>query len=222
MKKIILSLCFLFFISAAFSQTGKLRVAVSFDMDTNFTLLGPLSTKSLEINLTGTMYKQIEILVDTNSFQLIPEAFPEELTSANNPAMTGIPKVSEMQNWVNKMRKKEGYDLLLLIYKPLQLAGKYSSLEGLSYGLNTTKGIVFSLNNALVLDMKTMKLLAATNIESESDYIAGTFIMDKSLPNDDSKNIETPIEMINKLNQDFAMKVFQCLQASKKKWSGTK
>jgi len=217
MKKIILGLCFLLFISAAFSQTGKLRVAVSFDMDTNFTLLGPLSTKSLEIDLTGTMYQQIVMLMDTNSFQLVREAFPEELSAANNPALTGIPRVSDLQKWVNKLRKNASYDLLLIIYKPLKLSGKYGSLEGLSYGLNTTKGIVFSLNNALVFDMKTMKLLAATTIDSESDFIAGTFTIDKSLPNDDSKNIVEPIEMINKLNQDFALKVFQCLQASKKK-----
>ena len=216
MKKIVLSLFCLCLITAGFAQSGKLRVAVSFDTDTTFTLLGPLSTKSLEINLTGTMYKQIEMLVDTNFFQLKPETFPQELTSANNPAITGIPKVTLMQSWVKKMRKNESYDLLLLIYKPVQMTGKYASLEGLSYGLSTSKGIVFSLNNALVFDMKTMKLLAATNIESESDYIAGTFTMDKSLPNDHSRNIETPIEMINKLNQDFAWKVFQCLQVSKK------
>lgn len=216
MKKIVLSLFCLSLINAGFAQSGKLRVAVSFDTDTTFTLLGPLSTKSLEINLTGTMYKQIEMLVDTNFFQLKREAFPQELTSANNPAITGIPKVTQMQSWVKKMRKNESYDLLLLIYKPVQMTGKYASLEGLSYGLNTSKGIAFSLNNALVFDMKTMKLLAATNIESESDYIAGIFSMDKSLPNDHSRNIETPIEMIKKLNQGFALKVFQCLQASKK------
>lgn len=216
MKKIILGLCCLLFISAAFSQTGKLRVAVSFDIDTNFTLLGPLSTKSLEIDLTGTMYQQISMLVDTNSFQLVLEAFPEELSAANNPALTGIPRISNLQKWVKKLRKNESYDLLLIIYKPLRLSGKYGSLEGLSYGLNTTKGIVFSLNNALVFDIKTMKLLAATSIDSESDYIAGTFTVDKLLPNDDSKNIVVPIEMINKLNQDFALKVFQCLHASKR------
>lgn len=216
MKKIVLSLFCLCLINAGFAQSGKLRVAVSFDTDTTFTLLGPLSINSLEINLTGTMYKQIEMLVDTNFFQLKPEAFPQELTSANNPAITGIPRITQMQSWVKKMHKNESYDLLLLIYKPVQMTGKYASLEGLSYGLNTSKGIVFSLNNALVFDMKTMKLLAATTIESESDYIAGTFTIDKSLPNDHRQNIETPIEMINKLNQDFALKVFQCLQVSKK------
>jgi len=62
-----------------------------------------------------------------------------------------------------------------------------------------------------------MELLAATTIESEADFIAGTFVLDKNLPYEHAQNIESPVQMINKLNQDFALKVFQCLMASKKK-----
>jgi len=217
MKKIILSLFYLFCFGSVFAQTSKLRVAVSFDTDTTFTLLGPLSTKSLDINLTGILYKQIEMLVDTNSFQLMPEAFPEDLSSANDPSITGIPKTSQLKSWVTKLQKKVGYDLLLIIYKPLQTEGSYSNFSGFSYGLSTSKGIVFSLNNALVFNMKTMDLLAATSIESESDYVAGTFVLDKNIPYNHADNITTPIQMIYKLNQEFSWKVFQCLQASKKR-----
>lgn len=217
MKKIILSLFCLFCFGSVFAQTSKLRVAVSFDTDTTFTLLGPLSTKSLDINLTGILYKQIEMLVDTNSFQLMPEAFPEDLSSANDPSITGIPKKSQLMSWVKKMRKKAGYDLLLIIYKPLQTDGRYSNLSGCSYGLSISKGIAFSLNNALVFNMKTMELLAATSIESESDYVAGFFVLDKNLPSNHADNIEIPIQMINNLNQEFALKVNQCLVSSKRK-----
>lgn len=217
MKKIILSLCFLLTIHVAFSQTGKLRVAVAFDTDTNFSLLGPLSIKSLEINLTDNLYQQIELLTDTASFDVKRIAMPEELSSANNPSSTGIPKKNLLADWMKVVRKKEAFDLLLIIYKPVQMTGTYASLEGLSYGINITKGTVFSVNNALVFNLKTMEILAATSIESESDYIAGTFELDKNLPFDNSRNIETPIEMINKLNQEFAVKAFQCLLVSKKK-----
>jgi len=217
MKKIILSLLCLFFIGTTFSQSTKLKVAVSFDTDNTFTLLGPLSTKSLEIDLTDILYKQIEMLVDTNSFLLKQEAFPEDLSAANNPSMTGLPKINQLQSWVKKMRKTDGFDLLLLIYKPILTAGTNTNFYGFSYGLSTSKGIVFSLNNALVFNMKTMELLAATTIESEADFIAGTFVLDKNLPYEHAQNIESPVQMINKLNQDFALKVFQCLMASKKK-----
>lgn len=217
MKKIVLSLLCLFFFHAAFSQTSKLRVAVAFNTDTYYSLLGPLSVKSLEIDLTDNLYKQIELISDTASFQLKKIGFPEDLSAANNPSATGIPRKSALNDWIKSMRKKETFDLLLLIYKPVQMIGTYASLEGLSYGINTTKGTVFSLNNALVFNLKTMDILAATSIESESDFIAGTFELDKNLPFDNNRNIETPIEMINKLNQDFALKVFQCLLVSKKK-----
>lgn len=217
MKKIILSLCCLFMVHVAFSQSGKLRVAVAFDTDTNYSLLGPLSINSLEINLTDNLYQQIELLSDTGSFTLKRIVMPEELSAANIPSSTGIPKKSLLNDWMKNVRKKETFDLLLLIYKPVQMTGPYASLEGMSYGINITKGTVFSLNNALVFNLKTMDILAATAIESESDYIAGTFELDKNLPFDNSRNIETPIEMINKLNQEFAVKAFQCLLVSKKK-----
>ncbi len=217
MKKITLSLFCLLFISAAFAQSTKLRVAVSFDTDDTFTLLGAISTKTLEIDLTDALYKQIEMLVDTNYFVLKREIFPVELSAANNPSNTGIPKASQLQNWVKKLRNYGGYDLLLIIYKPIQTSGTYSNLCGFSYGLSTSKGIVFSLNNALVYDLSTMKLLATSSIESESDFIAGSFAMNKALPNDHASNIEKPVQMINKLNQEFALKAFQCLQTSKKK-----
>lgn len=216
MKKIILSFVCLFFISAAFSQTGKLRVAVAFNTDTHLSLLGPLSINSLEIDLTENMYKQIELLVDTASFQLKRVELPEELSAANNPSSTGIPKKNQLASWLKKMSKKETFDLLLILYKPIELSGPYASLEGLSYGLNTRNGVVFSLNNAVIFNIKTMEISSATSIDSENDYIAGTFNLDKTLPYANSRNIETPIEMINKLNQDFALKVFQCLQLSKK------
>lgn len=217
MKKIILSFICLFFISAAFAQTGKMRVAIAFNTDTNFSLLGPLSINSLEIDLTGNLYKQIELLTDTSSFQLKRVEFPEELSAANNPASMGIPKKSLLTSWIKKLNKKEAYDLLLIIYKPIELTGPYASLLGLSYGLNTRNGVVFSLNNALVFNTKTMQISSATSIESESDYIAGTFELDKNLPYAHRRNVETPIEMINKLNQEFALKVFQCLQIAKRK-----
>ncbi len=205
----------------ASAQTGKLSVAVAFNTDTNYTLLGPLSTKSLEVDLTGTMYKQMELLVDTASFVLDRVAVPEEISAANNPAMSGIPSKNQLAIWAKNLQKKEHFDLMLIIYKPLQMTGAYSSLEGLSYGVNTSKNYVFSLNNALILNMKTMEVLATTTIESESDFLAGTFAFDKSLPFDNSRNMEKPIEMINKLNQDFALKVFQCLQISKKRLTAT-
>jgi hypothetical protein len=222
MKKIILGFFCLLFISSAVAQSSKLRVLVSFDMDTTYTVLGPISTKSLNINLTGTLLKQIELLVDTASFQLKLVDFPEEFSAINNPSLSGIPKKNQLASWVKGLRKNEDFDLLLILYKPVQLIGPYSYLEGFSYGLNTSKGLIFSLNDALVFNARTMQILAATSIESESDYIAGKFELDKSLPYDNSRNIEQPIEMINKLNQDFALKVFQCLMSSKKKLNGIK
>jgi hypothetical protein len=219
MKKIALSLFCLFCFGSIFAQSGKLRVAISFDTDTTFTLLGPLSTKSLEINLTNILYKQIEMLVDTNAFQLVPVAFPEDLSSTNNPAITGIPKVNQLKSWATKLQKKDGCDLLLIVYKPIQTNGTNTNLCGFSYGLSTGRGIVFSLNNALVFNLKTMELLAATSIDSESDYMAGFFVLDKNLPSNHADNIEMPVQMINKLNQDFALKVFQCLQTSKKRFT---
>lgn len=217
MKKIILGLFGLFFICSAFSQTSKLRVAITFDTDNTYTLMGPLSTNSLEIDLTGSLMKQIELLVDTASFQLKKVDFPEDLSAANNATLAGIPKKSLLSSWVKGLYKKERFDLLLIVYKPVQLIGPYSYLEGFSYGINTGKGIVFSMNNALVMNTKNMEILAATSLESESDFIAGTFELDKSLPLQHIRNIEKPIEMIYKVNQEFALKVFQCLMASKKK-----
>lgn len=217
MKKIILSLLCLFFIGSANSQSTKLRVAVSFNTDDTFTLLGPLSTKSFNINLNDILYKQIEMLVDTNAFELTLVPFPADMSASNDPTNTGIPKKSTMQRWGKKLFDKGGYDLLLIVYKPVQTDGLNSGFCGFSYGLSTSKGIVFSLNNALVYQMNTMELLAATSIESESDYVAGFFVQDKTLPSDHTQNIETPVQMINKLNQDFALKVFQCLQSSKRK-----
>jgi hypothetical protein len=217
MKKIILGFFCLFFLHSAGAQTGKLRVLLSFDTDSSYTLLGPISTKSVEINLTGTLLKQIELMVDTASFQLKLVDFPEEFSATNNPTLSGIPKKNQLASWVKSLRKREEFDLLLLIYKPVQLVGPYSYLEGFSYGLNTSKGLVFSLNDALVLNAKTMQILAATSIDSESDYLAGKFELDRSLPYDHSENIEGPLEMINKLNQEFALKVFQCLMSAKKK-----
>lgn len=217
MKKIILSLLSILIVGSAAAQTGKLRVAVAFNTDTRFTLLGPLSVNSLDIDLTGTLYKQVEMLVDTASFSLKRVYLPEDISSANNPSMTGIPTKSQLSGWFKSLRKKEEFDVLLMIYKPLQMTGTYAALEGLSYGLNTSKGYVFTLNNALVMNMGSMEVLAATKIESENDYLAGQVEVIKDLRKDDSRNIETPIEMINKLNQDFALKVFQCLQVTKKK-----
>lgn len=222
MKKIILGLFGLFFICTAFSQTSKLRVAVTFDMDNTFSLIGPLSTNSLEIDLTGSLLKQIELLVDTASFELKKVEFPEDLSAANNATLAGIPKRSLLSSWVKSLRKKEQFDLLLIVYKPVQMIGSYSYLEGFSYGMSTSKGIVFSMNNALVMSTKNMDILAATSLDSESEFIAGTFELDKSLPFQHARNIETPIEMINKVNQEFALKVFQCLMASKKKLNNGK
>lgn len=217
MKKILVNLICLFIIGSAVAQNGKLRVAVAFSTDTNFSLLGPFTTKTLEIDLRGNLYKQIDLLTDTANFVLKQIELPEELSGCNNPAYSGIPKLNLLTSWVKGLQKKEPFDLLLLVYKPIQMSGAYASLEGLSYGINTSKGYVFALNNALVFDVKTMKILASTTIDSESDYIAGTFELDKNLPYSNSRNIETPIEMINKLQQDFALKVFQCLQMAKKK-----
>lgn len=221
MKKIILSLFILFSFCSAFAQSSKLRVAVSFNTDTTFSILGPLSIKSLNINLNPILYNQIAQISDINSFLLKPITFPDELSAAGNAASTGIPKKYQLQSWLKKIQKEDVYDLLLIIYKPVQLTGTYSSLGGLSYGINTSKGIVFSLNNALVYDIKTMKLFAATSIESESDYIAGSIEIDKTLPYDHKQNIESPVQMINALNQDFALKVVQCLLISKKKLENT-
>lgn len=217
MKKIILNLICLFLIGSATAQNGKLRVAVAFSTDTNFSLLSPLTTNSLEINLQGNLYKQIDLLTDTANFLLKKVDFPEELSGCNNPSYSGIPKLSLLTSWVKEVQKKNPFDFLLLIYKPIQMSGPYASLEGLSYGINTSKSYVFALNNALVFNAKNMTILAGTTIESESDYIAGTFELDKNLPFSNSRNIDTPIEMINKLHQDFALKVFQCLQIAKKK-----
>jgi hypothetical protein len=192
-------------------------LAVAFNTDTNFTLLGPLSVNTVEIDLTGTLYKQVEMLVDTASFSLKRVYLPEEISAANNPSLTGIPTRSQLADWLKGLRKKESFDVLLMIYKPLQMTGTYAALQGLSYGMNTSKGYVFSLNNALVMNLRNMDVLAATKIESENDYLAGQVEIIKDIRLDDSRNIETPIEMINKLNQDFALKVFQCLQVTKKK-----
>jgi hypothetical protein len=216
MKKSILSIAFLLLLGLVHAQ-NKLQVAVAFDMDTNFTLLGPLTTKTLEIDLTGNLYKQIELLNDTASFLLKRVDLPEEYRASNNPSMSGIPQMNLLTNWVKGVRKKQAVDLLLIVYKPVRIQGVHSTLQGFSYGINTGKNFVFSLNDALVFDVRNMKILAATSIESESDYLAGTFELDKSLPFDNQRNLETPIEMINKLQQDFALKVFQCLITSKRR-----
>jgi hypothetical protein len=219
MKKSILSIAFLLLLGLAHAQNNKIQVAVAFDMDTNFTLLGPLTTKTLEIDLTGNLYKHIEMLNDTASFQLKRVELPEEYRASNNPSMSGIPQMNLLTSWVKGLRKKQAVDLLLIVYKPVRIQGVHSTLQGFSYGINTGKNFVFSLNDALVFDVRSMKILAATSIESESDYLAGTFELDKSLPFDNQRNLETPIEMINKLQQDFALKVFQCMLVSKRRLS---
>jgi len=117
------------------------------------------------------------------------------------------------------LQRKNGYDLLLIVYKPIETNGLYSKICGFSYGLSMSKGLVFSLNNALVFNIRTMELLTTTSIKSELDFVAGFFVSDKNIPSNDPKNINAPIQMINTFNQEFAVKVNQCLKASKQELS---
>jgi len=200
-----------------FAQSSKLRVAVAFNTDNTFTVLGPVSTKILDINLNDTLYELIARRVDSSTFQLTRVNFPEELSATDNPSVTGIPKMYLLDGWLRKLRKNNNYDLLLILYKPVQGTTPFESIHGFSYGIVTGKGFVFSLYNALVLNLKNNRLLAGTSIESESDYLAGNFEVDKTKDYHSIKNVQPYVQMINQHHEGLALKVAQCLLNARKR-----
>lgn len=217
MKTIILSFFCMMAASTMFAQSSKLRVAVAFNTDSSFTVMGPISTKILDINLNDKLFDLIDRRVDIGTFQLTPVKIPEDMSATDNSTVTGIPKMYMMASWLKSLRKKGAYDMVLILYKPVQNAASYTALNGFSYGIVTSKGFVFSLYNALVIDLKNNKFLAGTSIESELDFIAGKFDVDKMMDYNSIKNVQPFVEMINIHHEELALKVAQCLLNAQKK-----
>lgn len=107
--------------------------------------------------------------------------------------------------------------MVLILYKPVRDDVSYTAINGFSYGIVTSKGYVFSLYSALILNLKNNDFLAGTAIESELDFIAGKFEVDKMMDYNSINNVKPFVQMINTHHEELALKVAQCLLNAQKR-----
>ena len=221
-KAITLFLC-LAFCLLTYSQNKKIKVAVGVQIDTVFTAVGAYSTRTFDVNMTKYLLNDIRSKVDTSFFELNEEVLPDMLK--NKAEEVGQLDKHQLVSWCSSLKKKKGYDLVLLLYKPETEVESYSFLNGFSYGMTVSDNKVFSLNSAVILDTRDASELSNTGISSNSEFMTRLLKKDrfqKPLRDYTVNDLSTARVMIENLDRDFAIKVLQGLQVAKTKLGSKK
>jgi|GEM_PF-2422045 len=215
-RGIILSFCLICCL-LTYAQQQKLRVAVAVQADTVFTLLGSWDTKTFDINLSKNIVGYIQEMMDTTLFELHQEEFP---MMEDDKVQTGLPKNYLLKLWFKKLRKKQGYDMVVFIFKPEIGSKKYDYMNGFSYGMTTSDNTIFSLNDAMIFDTRDASELAHVNLYSDSEF------MTRLNPDDQIRKLSVDYTqadvakariLVDELNKAFALRVCQSLWIVRKK-----
>jgi len=206
-----------------FSQAKKTQVALVIHMDTVFTVFAPFGTKTIHLNLSDALKNFFLATIDTSMFELKSEVMPEWMSPKED--LMGMPAKSDLNTWFTKLRKKNSYDLVVMVYRPLIGVAKYDFMNGFSYGMTTTDNWVFSLNDAKVWDLRDKEELAHVNLYAESEYVTRLDEKNritKPIKEYTLRDIAPAAELINNMNREFVMRLCQNLWRAKEKFDKKK
>jgi hypothetical protein len=219
MKKLVLLVALLVVSFSGFSQqTSKCKVAVAVYQDDVFSLFGPLITRSLQLNLSTLKPDYMREVLDSNVFELNVVPFPSRLIVDENEKHD--PSLGTLSGWFKSLKNFNHYDIAVIIFSPLVDNPKNSFINGFSYGMNTSNKVVFSLNDALIVNLKTRKLLNRVGINSVDDYLAKSGVTDfakKPMLSYTIEDVNSQADQIIGMDKAFAFKVCQQLTMAKRK-----
>ena len=221
-KTITLFLC-LAFCLLTYSQNKKIKVAVGVQLDTVFTAVGAYSMRTFDVNMTKYLLSSIRSKVDTSVFEVNEEVLPDMLK--NKAEEVGQLNMHQLASWCSALKKKKGYDMVLFLYKPQIEMESYSFLNGFSYGMTVSENKVFSLNSAVILDTHDASELSHIGVSSNSEFLTRLLKKDqfqKPLRDYSVKDLSTARVMIENLDRDFAIKVYQGMQVARTKFVNKK
>jgi hypothetical protein len=219
MKKFVLLVALLVVSFYGFSQqSSKCRVAVAVYQDKEFSLFGALITRSLPLNLADLKPGYIREVLDSNVFELKVVPFPTQLIVEEKEKHD--PSISTLSSWLKTLKNNEQHDIAVIIFSPLVDNSKHNFINGFSYGMNTSNKVIFSLNDALIIDLKTRKLLNRVGIRSVDDYLARaelTSFAKRPMLEYKVEDVKSQADLIVDLDKAFALKVCQQLTLAKRK-----
>lgn len=197
MKKFLFLVLSLSLFHSMNASDHRTRLAITTQMDTVFTLLSSISTRNLEINLSSKIEDQIRERLDTNTFTLQSVHLPK-----------GAPSKRSMNRWLKELNKK-GFDLFILLYKPNIDDHKHQFMNGLSYGYSLTSRKAFSINDAIVYDVKTGEALSQVLLYGSEQYVRPLNAFDripegKRLGDYSKRELLPAVEAILELNASFS------------------
>jgi hypothetical protein len=218
MKKHLLLSILLFFCLITFAQNKTIKVAVVVNTDTVFSVLGPYSVKTFDINLPKELFGYINQMIDTSVFKLQEEVLPYQI-AADSKQNIGFPKKNSRKKWLTELRKTKGYDMVVFLFTPQITHPTYRKLNGLAYGMSSSKNLVFSLNDAYIWDTRDAEDLAHVSLYTDSEFVThidpGKWYK-KALRDYTPVDVQMVQPLIQNLNMEFALRTCQNMMIAKK------